>query len=162
MSIQLFRIDDRLIHGQVVIGWAGYLHSKRIILCDDSVYENEWEKELYMSIVPDYIEAQILSIDKTAELLKNPNTDLSKTIILVKSPDAIEALLLQGVRLTKINVGGLHFQEGRKKYLPYIFLAKTEIDSFTRLMRGGIHFDCLDVPKGKSIALEKIINQKTS
>jgi len=162
MSIQLFRIDDRLIHGQVVIGWAGFLHSRKIILCDDSVCDNQWEKELYLSIVPDYIEAQILSVSETAELLKNPSSDLSNTIILVRAPDVVEELLRLGVRLSKINVGGLHFQEGREKYLPYIFLAESEVDSFMRLMKKGLRFDCLDVPQGKSVALETILNQKKS
>lgn len=160
MSIQLFRIDDRLIHGQVVLGWASFLHSKRIILCDDLVSENEWEKELYLSIVPQYIEPLILTTYQTAEILKNSNTDLSKTIILVKSPTAIEALLNLGVVLTEINVGGIHFQDGRKKYLPYLFLDDTEVESFTRIMNRGIRFDCLDVPQGKSVPLKSILSKK--
>ena len=46
MGVQLFRIDDRLIHGQVLLGWARPLKSERILLCDDEVSQNDWEKEL--------------------------------------------------------------------------------------------------------------------
>jgi len=61
-NIQLFRIDDRLIHGQVVIGWASVLNSNSIIVCDNSVYENDWEKELYLSCAPDSLKTIILDV----------------------------------------------------------------------------------------------------
>lgn len=160
MNIQLFRIDDRLIHGQVVLGWAAFLHSRRIILCDDLVSENEWEKELYLSIVPSYIESLILTVRQTAELLKNNETDFSKTIILVNSPTVIEQILDLGIQLTKINVGGMHFQDSRKKYLPYLFLNEQEVESFYRIMKRGVQFNCLDVPQGKTVALENILSKK--
>ena len=101
MNIQLFRIDDRLIHGQVVIGWASYLDTNKIVLCDDEVFQNEWEIDLYLSIVPDHIETLILNIRRTAELLKGVQTDFSKTIILVNSPKAVEALLNLDVNLNE-------------------------------------------------------------
>jgi mannose/fructose/N-acetylgalactosamine-specific phosphotransferase system component IIB len=55
MKVQLFRIDDRLIHGQVVIGWANYLKSNRILLCDEEIMQNGWEKELYLTCVTDWM-----------------------------------------------------------------------------------------------------------
>ena len=45
----LFRIDDRLIHAQVVVGWGRRLRPDRIVLADDAVRAEEWEKELYAS-----------------------------------------------------------------------------------------------------------------
>ena len=65
-NLQLLRIDDRLIHGQVVIGWVTHLNTKEIILCDDSVAENEWEKELYLSCVPKNIKAKTYTSSGTS------------------------------------------------------------------------------------------------
>jgi len=160
MNIQLFRIDDRLIHGQVVIGWAGYLNTKKIILCDDEVFQNEWEIDLYLSIVPDHIETLIFNKQKTAEHLKGAKADLSRTIVLVNSPDVLEALLDLGVNPAKVNLGGLHFQDGREKYLPYLYLAAEEIETLKRITNRGVQFECLDVPQGKDITLEKLLNKK--
>ena len=160
MNIQLFRIDDRLIHGQVVIGWAGYLNTRKIILCDDDVVKNEWEIDLYLSIVPDHIQTLILNTKKTAEYLKDEQADLSRTIVLVNSPQVLEELLELGVKPAKVNLGGLHFQEGREKYLPYLYLAPEEIETLKRMMERGIRFECLDVPQGKNTALEKLLNKK--
>ena len=156
-NIQLFRIDDRLIHGQVVIGWASVLNSNSIILCDNSVYENDWEKELYLSCAPDYLKTTIFDVAGTIDFLKNTDKDLSKTIILVNGPEVIEKLMDGGLIFQNINVGGMHFREGRKNYLPYLYLSEPEIDSFKRSMDKGVNFECLDVPTGHKVNLKNLI-----
>lgn len=156
-DVQLFRIDDRLIHGQVVIGWATVLNSKTIILCDNSVFENEWEKELYASCAPDYLETKILDVKGTLEYLRQPGQDLSRTIVLVNGPDVIEALVNEGLQLRNINVGGIHFKEGRENFLPYLYLNKEEIESFKRCIQKGVHFECCDVPTGHKVDLESLL-----
>lgn len=159
MSIQLFRIDDRLIHGQVVITWATALNSDSVILCNDSVYENDWEKELYLSCSPGYLKITILNVSGTAALLKDETVDFSKTIVLVNGPDVIEKLINEGVELDKINVGGIHFKEGRENFLSYLYLDQKEIDSFRRCMGKGVNFECLDVPTGTKIDLKNVLNK---
>lgn len=157
MDIQLIRIDDRLIHGQVVIGWAGYLKTRQIILCEDSVADNDWEKELYLSIVPKHIEAYVMTTKELAEYLKNPHLDLHKTIVLVNSPKVIEQLIQMGAPINKVNVGGIHFKDGRKKLLNYLYLNDDEIDSFKRCIDKGVEFDCQDIPLCKRTPLGKLI-----
>jgi mannose/fructose/N-acetylgalactosamine-specific phosphotransferase system component IIB len=157
MNVQLFRIDDRLIHGQVVLGWASHLGSKEIILCDDSVSENAWEKELYLSVVPDQIKARVTSVDEMTEFLKTDN-DLSNSIIVVSSPFTIESLLKEDINLPEINIGGIHFKDGRIKYLPYLYLNEEEVSSFQRCIEKGIHFNCQDMPEAKKSPLDHILN----
>jgi mannose/fructose/N-acetylgalactosamine-specific phosphotransferase system component IIB len=53
MSVVLTRVDDRLIHGQVVVGWAQALRAQRIALVDDAVSASPWEQELTIVLVPD-------------------------------------------------------------------------------------------------------------
>jgi mannose/fructose/N-acetylgalactosamine-specific phosphotransferase system component IIB len=157
MDIQLIRIDDRLIHGQVVIGWAGHLKTKQIILCEDSVAKNDWEKELYLSIVPENIKAKIMTTNELAEYLKDSHLDLKKTIILVNSPRVIEKLIQLGTPINKVNVGGIHFKDGRRKILNYLYLDEDEIASFKRCIDKGVEFDCQDIPLCKRTPLGKLI-----
>ncbi len=159
-AIQLFRIDDRLIHGQVVIGWVTHLHSKEIVLCDDSVSENEWEKELYLSIVPDHLNALVVNVGMLAEMLKKEETDLSRTIILVNGPQVVERLLNTGIAINEVNVGGIHYKEGRRKYLSYLYLNKEEVASFKRCMERGVRFFCQDIPEARIIPLSKVFDKQ--
>lgn len=155
--IQLIRIDDRLIHGQVVIGWASNLNSEEIILCDNIVCRNEWEKELYLSCTPENLKALILDENQTMEILKHPERLQEKSIVLVNGPEVVERFAKAGIKLPTVNVGGLHFKEGRKNFLPYLYLSDEEIESFKRCMQMGVHFECLDVPTGTRIDLADVI-----
>lgn len=158
MNVQLFRIDDRLIHGQVVLGWAKFLSSKYIILCDNEVAENDWEGELYLSCVPAGLSAQILNINEMTRLLKNGISEPDKTIVLVKSPSVLLDIINQGYSPDKVNIGGLHYEEARKKYLPYLFLSDKEITDLQSCAEKGVNLYCQDVPNAKIYNLSELIS----
>jgi mannose/fructose/N-acetylgalactosamine-specific phosphotransferase system component IIB len=160
MEQEFIRIDDRLIHGQVVLGWVNHLQTKRIILCDNSIASSEWEKELYLSIVPDDLTAMVMTVDDTAKFLHGNHSQLKDTIVLLSSPSVVEDLINKNVKLHGVNVGGIHFKEGKKKYLTYLYLDSDDIASFKRCANSGLKFSCQDVPEGKKIPLENIISLK--
>ena len=158
MENEFIRIDDRLIHGQVVLGWVNYLHTKQLILCDDSVANSDWESELYLSIIPDELKAKVMSVNDTAEYTINHPDEIKESIILVNSPSTVEALLEKKVEMHNVNVGGIHYQDGKEKFLSYLYLDSGDIASFNRCFHKGVHFECQDVPEGKKIPLENIIS----
>ena len=149
MNVQLFRIDDRLIHGQVVLGWAKYLYSKHVVLCDDEIAENEWESELYLSCVPADIDAKIMNIKEAIRLLNNGLPEPDKTIVLVKSPAVLLHLIDDGYLPEKVNIGGIHYGESRTKYLPYVFLSEQDIADLKTCAKKGVNLYCQDVPNAK-------------
>jgi mannose/fructose/N-acetylgalactosamine-specific phosphotransferase system component IIB len=157
MSVQLFRIDDRLIHGQVVLGWAKYLNSKNVILCDNEIAGNDWESELYLSCVPAELTARILNVNDAVSALNNGAIELEKTIVLVKSPSVLLHMTDDGYIPDKVNLGGIHFGESRKKYLPYLFLSENEINDLRSCQRKGIKLYCQDVPNAKIYQLSDIL-----
>jgi len=158
MENEFIRIDDRLIHGQVVLGWVNYLHTKQLILCDDSVANSDWESELYLSIIPEELTAKVMTVKDTAEFTINHPDEIKESIILVNSPSTVEALLEKKVKMHNVNVGGIHYQDGKEKILSYLYLDPQDIASFSRCFHKGIHFECQDVPEGKKIPLENIIS----
>lgn len=160
MDVQLFRIDDRLIHGQVVLGWAKYLQSKQVILCDDDVAGNDWEVELYLSCVPADLKAQILDVSTTSKLLRNGLPDADKTILLIKSPEILCCLIDKGYLPAHVNLGGLHFGENRKKYLSYVFLSDEEIARFRECIERGIDIYCQDVPNAHKYYLSELLQNQ--
>jgi len=159
MEFQLIRIDDRLIHGQVVIGWASYLHTRHIIVCDDSVNANEWERELYLSIVPENLSAEIHSVGSFVNKIAANGQDYKQTIILANSPQTILELVLQNIPIKKVNVGGIHFREGRRKFLPYLYMDEEEFSVFQQLTGKGVDCYCQDMPNSKPIPLTEILNK---
>ena len=159
MQPQLFRIDDRLIHGQVVIGWAKTLKSKCILLCDDEISLSNWEKDLYLTCVSEELKALVMSVEETCEYVINASENIEKTIILVKSPKVVLDLIECGYKPQTINVGGLHFMGERKEYLPYLYLDQTEVNDFTNLQKQNISIYFQDVPTGKKYQIQDIISR---
>ena len=157
MDVQLFRIDDRLIHGQVVLGWAKTLKSERIILCDNEVSQSEWEKELYSTCVPEYLQAIVCNVNETTSLLAKNIYAGDKTIVLVKEPKVVMDIVNNGYIPGKVNLGGLHFSNHRKKYLSYIYLNEEEIKQLYWLLDKGINIYCQDVPSTKALDVLDVI-----
>jgi mannose/fructose/N-acetylgalactosamine-specific phosphotransferase system component IIB len=160
MEVQLFRIDDRLIHGQVVLSWAKYLKSERIILCDNEVAENDWEKELYISCVPQSLQCMVSGSKTTSEYLLTDLKNLNKTIVLVKSPTVLREITDYGFIPAKVNMGGIHYAANRKKYLSYLFLSDSEVEDIKILTAKGISIYCQEVPTSKKYNILDIINGK--
>lgn len=158
MDVQLFRIDDRLIHGQVVLGWAKPLKSERIILCDDEVSKSDWETELYSTCVPDHLKALVCNVEETTSLLAKNVDSENKTIVLVKEPRVVMDIVNKGYVPGTINLGGLHFSDHRKKYLSYIYLNEEEIKQLHWLLDKGIRIYCQDVPTSKALDVMDVIN----
>src|SRR2546426_3067440 len=105
MSLALYRIDDRLIHGQVVVGWGQPLHVSFIVLVDDEVSGSDWEQDLYRMGVPPQIEVVFASVDQAAQLFSNWQADERVGILLVGDIDTAVAVAAPGPQGSRVNVG---------------------------------------------------------
>jgi mannose/fructose/N-acetylgalactosamine-specific phosphotransferase system component IIB len=146
MPIVLYRVDERLIHGQVVVGWGNSLKFDRVVLVNDQVASNAWERELYLACVPPEIKATILSVDEATEKILQKGFQEERTVVLVDSPADILRLMERGVEIRSLNVGGIHSRRGRRKILPYLFLGEEEVSAFRKIISCGVKCECRDVP----------------
>ena len=160
MPLCLVRIDDRLIHGQVSVGWVKVLSPDRILIADDRVAASEWEKEAYTSAAPQDIKATILSVADALEFLRSDVFPSEKIILLVSSPADLVRLVEGGLSVGEVNVGGVHFREGRKKLLPYLYLDSGDEDSLRKLAEQGIILEARDVPTAKGIDVISLIGER--
>jgi mannose/fructose/N-acetylgalactosamine-specific phosphotransferase system component IIB len=156
----IWRIDDRLIHGQVIIGWCGQLPIDSIYVCDDEIAANDWEKNLLIMAVPPHIKVNVLSVFDLSKQYENWISSKKLAMVLLKSPAILNNLIDNHIKISKVNMGGMHFQKGRREYLPYLFLSEIEIKILTMLMDYGIIFECQDLPTSPIYDLRKIIKRK--
>ena len=155
--ISLFRIDDRLIHGQVVLGWGSVLKPGRIIVADDEVASNEWERRLYVSAAPAEVKVSILSLVAAAQQLKSGIFDSEKVILLVRHPRSVIVLMDLGFPVSEVNVGGLHYREGRKKVLEHVYLDAEERTIMRELVKRGVALDGRALPGSRSVTLNSLV-----
>jgi mannose/fructose/N-acetylgalactosamine-specific phosphotransferase system component IIB len=153
MSIALYRIDDRLIHGQVVVGWGQPLDCTFIVLVDDEVRGSEWEQDLYRMGVPSHIQVVFASVEEAAQRLAEWEGDGRVGILLVPDIDTAAALAKASGRVTKFNVGGIHHRAGRTERLRFVYLTDAEATKLRQLAASGVEVTAQDVPTARPVPL---------
>ena len=154
MSIVLCRIDDRLIHGQVVIGWGRPLGINQIILVDDHVAASDWEQELYrMAVEPD-IEVRFVTIAEATAQLPQWQSNGKRGLVLTGDLDTMAALHDASPEIVhRINLGGIHHRPGRRERLPFVYLTDQELRILTALEERGAVVTAQDLPTTSPVAL---------
>ncbi|MGE0352217.1 MAG: PTS system mannose/fructose/N-acetylgalactosamine-transporter subunit IIB [Gemmatimonadales bacterium] len=156
MPVVLYRIDDRFIHGQVVIGWGRPLGVDTIILVDDQVRTSEWEQELYRMAVPAEITVRFLSVEEAAADPEALGARRGRSIVLTGDVATMAALHDAGVSIPKLNLGGVHHRPGRTERLPYLFLTEAEYRTLQRLASGGTEIEAQDLPTSPHVNLRAL------
>jgi len=158
MPIVLYRVDERLIHGQVVVGWGSQLRPDRYLVVDEAVAKSEWEQELYELGVPEGAQVEFWSpSDARPMLLSWEESDL-RTVLLTRDLDTILELAKGGLLEGKaLNVGGLHLRKGREEILPYLFLDPSDRESLRSLDSEGLLISAQDLPGSPKVSLESLL-----
>lgn len=158
MGVELYRIDDRLIHGQVVVGWGQPLDVGFIVLVDDEVAASEWEQELYRMGVPPGVDVFFESVHTAAADHARFRGD-SRTGILLTGDIATMTRLVDNTNgsIRAVNVGGIHHRAGRTQRLRYVFLTPDEERQLRELARRGVTVTAQDVPASRPVPLDDIL-----
>lgn len=156
MSIVLARIDDRLIHGQVMTSWLNYTGANRIIIVDDETANDTFLKMIVTSVAPANIKTEVFGIDDGAETIKQL-TATDKVIILAKSPAVYVALMKQGILLEKVNIGGMGAKEGRTKFYKNISASTEEKNCLKQLTDNGAAVTIQIIAEDKAIDVAKLL-----
>jgi mannose/fructose/N-acetylgalactosamine-specific phosphotransferase system component IIB len=157
MSIVLYRIDDRLIHGQVVIGWGRPMGINLIILVDDNVAQSDWEQELYRMAVAPEIEVRFVTVAEAIGQLQDWQTNGKRGLVLTGDLDTMAALHAANPAMVhRINLGGIHHRPGRRERLPFIYLTDQELRTLMSLEQAGAEITAQDLPTTPPVALRNL------
>jgi PTS system mannose-specific IIB component/fructoselysine and glucoselysine-specific PTS system IIB component len=156
MSLALVRLDDRLIHGQVVVGWGQPLNVAFIILVDDEVRDSAWEQDLYRMGVPPSIEVVFASVEEARRRIPDWEADPRVGILLAGDIDTMTALVAGG-NIPRVNIGGIHHRTGRSERLRYVYLTDEEAAKLRRFASDGIEVTAQDVPTARAVPIGEFL-----
>jgi PTS system mannose-specific IIB component/fructoselysine and glucoselysine-specific PTS system IIB component len=158
VSLELYRIDDRLIHGQVVVGWGQPLDLSFIVLVDDEVACSDWEQELYRMGVPPEMEVYFDSVATAAEHLPSYRADDRRGLLLTGDIATMQRLIEVAGSIRTVNLGGIHHRTGRTQRLRYVFLTADEESQLRALRAGGVEVTAQDVPAARPLTLDEVLS----
>lgn len=156
-EIVLTRIDDRLIHGQVMTAWVKTTKANRIVIVDNPTAEDQFMIDVLQMLAPPGISVDVYTAATAAKELGNfgPN---DKIIILAKNPKILQELREYGVLLSHINVGGMGSNPNRSKLYRNISASSDELLCFKSLINQGVKVEIQIVPDEKCIQMQKLID----
>jgi PTS system mannose-specific IIB component/fructoselysine and glucoselysine-specific PTS system IIB component len=157
VSLELYRIDDRLIHGQVVVGWGQPLDLGFIVLVDDEVAGSDWEQELYRMGVPPEMDVYFDSVDSACSNLEVYQRDARRGLLLAGDIDTMRRLVETTKAIRTVNLGGIHHRAGRTQRLRYIFLSPEEESELRAISAAGVDVTAQDVPAARPLPLADVL-----
>lgn len=157
MAIELYRIDDRLIHGQVIVGWGQPMSLGFLVLVDDEVAGSEWEQELYRMGVPPNLNVFFASVAEAGTRLDEWNRDRRPGILLTSDIDTMTRLIDATSSIRAVNLGGIHHRAGRVERLRYLYLTADEVRALRALERRGVEVTARDVPASRPVSLDDLL-----
>lgn len=158
MRIELARIDDRFIHGQVLTKWVKLRPVERIIVVSDAVANDEMRKTLVLSVAPSNIKASAVSVEKMARAYKSPKYKDAKAMLLFENPEDILRIVKLGVDLKEVNVGGMRFETDRKQITKAVSVREADVEAFKELSDLGVKLELRQLPGDQSVDFMKTLN----
>lgn len=155
MSIEFIRIDDRLIHGQIVTAWIKSFQAKKVIIVDNIVAKDDFLIGVMEMVKPSGIELDVITVDEFKERLPKYDKESKHSIILVKTPESAKACFDAGLKLMALNVGGMGAKEGRKQIYRNVSANDAEIEVLLELKARGIDTYLQATPNDKKIEITK-------
>jgi mannose/fructose/N-acetylgalactosamine-specific phosphotransferase system component IIB len=152
----LARIDDRLIHGQVVEGWVNFLKATCIVVADDKVAANPLQRSIMEISAPEGLKVIIGKVDEICEKVRSSSLDAERAILLFSNPVDVVRCLKAGLMCPTINLGGLRFVPGKRKIMDVLAVDDADFEALQNILRQGVKVEIQTVPTEKPQPLEKV------
>ena len=157
MPLLLARIDDRLIHGQVVHGWGGPLRPTWIGIVSDALRADPARADLYLFAAPEGARAVALSVEEALSEATRRSIETERAMLLFPGVDEPLRLTQGGFPLEEVNVGGLHHAPGKDMVLPYVYLDARDRAALRALEALGVRLVAQDLPTNPAHRLEPLL-----
>lgn len=159
MPIVLVRIDDRLIHGQIVEGWVRPLDADYIVVVSDEVANDKMQQTLLSMAVPINMNVSCFTIDDAASKIKQRQFENNRALMLFSCPQDILRVLEKGAKLPSVNVGGMHYVTGKAQILKTLSVDQDDINALEKIGAMGVELEGRVLPDDEEIDVLKVIEK---
>jgi PTS system mannose-specific IIB component len=158
LNIALVRVDNRLVHGQILEAWVPYIEAKCIIVVDNNISGDVFSETVIRMAVPSEIELIISSVDDFAQNYIFAHDGGKKTIVLFSSITDVCRAFNLGFHFDKLNIGNIHNEEYKICCSPSVFLCDKEIQDILKLLeKAGVVIELKRVPRERSVNIREAL-----
>jgi mannose/fructose/N-acetylgalactosamine-specific phosphotransferase system component IIB len=160
VRIAFVRVDDRLIHGQVVLGWVRMVGATRIVVADDAVAKDEMQKTLMQFAAPPGVETTIIPVDEAGAALAHDGFPGDTVMVLVRGPRELVRLMAAGVPVTKVNVGNVRAAPGRERLTKEVAADRDDLSAWQALDAAGVALEAVWIPGGGVTDFNRVVRAR--
>ncbi|WP_419779411.1 PTS sugar transporter subunit IIB [Maridesulfovibrio sp.] len=140
------RIDNRLVHGQIIETWLPYTHAKNIIVANDAVAGDDLQQQIMSLAIPQSVSCAFCLVEELNDKIIALANGNGSTIILFSSCADVRRALDSGFRFNSVNIGNIHYGPGKKQISPSVALSSDDESCLHYFKGQGIELDFRCVP----------------
>lgn len=146
-NIRMVRIDNRLVHGQVGVTWTSSLGVNLLVVVDDEAASNPVQQQL-MTMTADNagVGIRFFSVEKTLQVIHQASPS-QQIFIVAKTPQVVRRLVEGGVAFQQLNVGNMHFSEGKRALSKKVYVDESDLSDLRAIQSRGIEVFLQDTPE---------------
>lgn len=156
-NLNLTRIDDRLIHGQVMTAWIKNRKANQVVIVDDGVANDDYMIEVLEMAIPEEIAIGIFTKEDGVTFFSQGLDE--PTILLVKGPEALNYLVDHGIAIDEVDVGGMGAREDRSVLYKNISASEAEKEEFRQLLKKDVRVFIQVMPQNKPVNIEEYLRK---
>lgn len=142
------RVDNRLVHGQVGMTWVNSIQANLVLVANDEVANDTVQQSLMDMVLPEGVQSRYFTIEKTISVIHKASPS-QRIFLVVRTPQDILRLVEGGVPIKYVNIGNMHFSEGKKQISPTVSVDESDIETLRKLASLGIELDLRGVPSDR-------------
>lgn len=142
------RIDERLLHGQIRITWGKQTNANLILVANDEAAEGDgakFQQSMMLASAGGEYAVRFFTIQKTIDVIHKASPKQA-IFILCNSPIDVAKLVEGGVPIKEVNIGNMHYHEGKKQLSKSVSVDDKDIDAFRRMTDKGVHCFAQNTP----------------
>ncbi len=147
--IKLIRLDYRLLHGQVVFAWTGYVDASRIIVVDDTTANDELKQSILKLSKPAGVKLNIFTVGQLLEKIDRVESLKENIMLIFGNTSSLREFCEKYKNVKVVNYGGLANKPDAKKYASAIFMTKSEVEDTQKIIDLGINIVVQQTPTQK-------------
>lgn len=156
-QIILTRIDNRLVHGQVGVVWTSSIGANLLLVVNDDTAQDELQQQLMAATAEtSSVGIRFWTVEKTIKNIFRASPR-QKIFLVVRTPQDVRRLVEGGVPIDQVNIGNMHYSEGKTQVTKYTYMDQADKDDLLFLADKGVDVYVQEVPEDKKQSIRDVI-----
>lgn len=141
-----YRVDNRLVHGQIISTWMPHLRLRRIVIANDTIPDSTMQMTMYRMAIPEGVAFDALPVQQAAAWLNARRYGNDPTMVLLETVDDAIRLFASGHPFPTLNIGNVHHAPGRRVVTNAVYLGDDDLHQLRKLADRGVAIEVRSLP----------------